>query len=115
MNKDPVHVLMSTVQAPDASYLDSLLTNELLERHAASIGDPKTLDKSNAWLLLIEDFGTFGLRGTYDDPDADGEEQNWNAFWFREGEGAKGAGGNGRAGQGRLPITLRVQSARFTD
>lgn len=53
--------------------------------------------------LVIEDFGTTGLIGRTDDPELDGKGQNWNAFWFREGEGGKeNSSGNGGAGQGKI-------------
>lgn len=53
--------------------------------------------------LVIEDFGTSGLMGQTDDPEREGKGQNWNAFWFREGEGGKEHGsGNGGAGQGKI-------------
>ncbi|WNH54498.1 hypothetical protein [Stenotrophomonas oahuensis] len=56
--------------------------------------------------LLIEDFGTTGLEGAYTDSSVDGESENWNAFWFREGEGAKHARANGGAGQGKITLYL---------
>ena len=53
--------------------------------------------------LVIEDFGTTGLTGTTDNPERDGKGENWNAFWFREGEGGKEqSSGNGGAGQGKI-------------
>lgn len=53
--------------------------------------------------LVIEDFGTTGLTGSMDDPQLEGSGQNWNAFWFREGEGGKeNSSGNGGAGQGKI-------------
>src|SRR5690606_25106492 len=37
------------------------------------------------------------------DPELEGKGQNWNAFWFREGEGGKeNSSGNGGAGQGKI-------------
>lgn len=56
--------------------------------------------------LLIEDFGTTGLEGAYADSSVDGSSENWNAFWFREGEGAKHARANGGAGQGKITLYL---------
>jgi len=56
--------------------------------------------------LLIEDFGTTGLEGAYTDSAVDGPSENWNAFWFREGEGAKHARANGGAGQGKITLYL---------
>lgn len=55
-------------------------------------------------ILMIEDFGTTGLIGTYDDSSVEGPRENWNAFWFREGEGAKPTKANGGAGQGKLTM-----------
>jgi len=59
-----------------------------------------------ARFLLIEDFGTTGLEGAYEDSSVDGSSENWNAFWFREGEGAKHARANGGAGQGKITLYL---------
>lgn len=59
-----------------------------------------------ARFLLIEDFGTTGLEGAYMDSSVDGSSENWNAFWFREGEGAKHARANGGAGQGKITLYL---------
>ena len=59
--------------------------------------------------LVIEDFGTSGLEGCYTDSSVDGSAENWNAFWFREGQGAKPSKSNGGAGQGK--ITLYTTSA----
>lgn len=61
---------------------------------------------SKARFLLIEDFGTTGLEGVYTDSSVDGSSENWNAFWFREGEGAKHARANGGAGQGKITLYL---------
>lgn len=59
--------------------------------------------------LVIEDFGTSGLEGSFTDSSIDGSSENWNAFWFREGQGAKPTKSNGGAGQGK--ITLYTTSA----
>lgn len=59
-----------------------------------------------ARFLLVEDFGTTGLEGAYTDSSIDGPSENWNAFWFREGEGAKHARANGGAGQGKITLYL---------
>jgi len=40
------------------------------------------------------------------------EAKNWNAFWFREGEGAKVSGSNGRAGQGKNHLLPDLGAAR---
>lgn len=56
--------------------------------------------------LVVEDFGTTGLEGCYTDSSVDGRTENWNAFWFREGEGAKPTKSNGGAGQGKITLFL---------
>jgi len=56
--------------------------------------------------LVIEDFGTTGLEGSYSDSSIEGQTENWNAFWFREGEGAKPSRSNGGAGQGKITLYL---------
>jgi hypothetical protein len=56
--------------------------------------------------LAIEDYGTTGLCGTYTDSAKEGRAENWNAFWFREGEGVKPTKANGGAGQGKLTLYL---------
>ncbi|MGL6245505.1 hypothetical protein [Pseudomonas sp.] len=56
--------------------------------------------------LVIEDFGTTGLEGCYTDSSCEGSTENWNAFWFREGEGAKTTKSNGGAGQGKITLYL---------
>ena len=56
--------------------------------------------------LVIEDFGTTGLEGCYTDSSREGSTENWNAFWFREGEGAKATRSNGGAGQGKITLYL---------
>jgi hypothetical protein len=69
-------------------------------------------------VLVIEDFGTIGLIGTYTDSTVEGEGQNWNAFWFREGEGVKPTKANGGAGQGKLTMyvasRMRIVAALTT-
>ncbi len=56
--------------------------------------------------LVVEDFGTTGLEGCYTDSSREGSTENWNAFWFREGEGAKATKSNGGAGQGKITLYL---------
>lgn len=59
--------------------------------------------------LIVEDFGTSGLEGIFTDSSVDGRTQNWNAFWFREGEGAKPTRSNGGAGQGKITLYAASQ------
>jgi hypothetical protein len=85
-------------------FLSNLLTNEHLDRFNHSVPHLKKSDLVKVTsCLVVEDFGTTGLTGKIDHPELDGEGQNWNAFWFREGEGGKEHGpGNGGAGQGKI-------------
>lgn len=85
-------------------FMSSLFSDESLKHFSA--GGLVEADKLPEVIefLIIEDFGTSGLEGRYDDSGADGESQNWNAFWFREGEGAKPTRSNGGAGQGKITL-----------
>ena len=112
-NSGPVQVRIS-VHKPgefDAAYLSKIIGKEYSDRLVASGSDalPKF---ASASILVIEDFGTTGLEGNWNDQNVDGTSENWNAFWFREGEGAKSAGGNGRAGQGKITY-YRAGAARL--
>lgn len=111
-NTGPVRVRINVLQPGhfDADYLAELLSGEYGSRLEASGGDPLP-DFSTASILVLEDFGTTGLQGCWDDQNADGSGENWNAFWFREGEGAKVSGSNGRAGQGKITY-YRIGAAR---
>jgi len=112
-NAGPVRVRLGVLKAGqfDATYLAQLFTEEYGQRLVASGGDPLP-DIKSASVLVLEDFGTTGLEGDYLDSDVDGNQENWNAFWFREGEGAKSAvGSNGRAGQGKITY-YRIGAAR---
>lgn len=85
-------------------FLGRLIPGDHLDRFKVST--PHVLDSAAgevASCLVVEDFGTTGLTGAVDQPDLDGNGQNWNAFWFREGEGGKeNTSGNGGAGQGKI-------------
>jgi hypothetical protein len=95
----------------DSDYLRQLLPTEYVNRLSNASGR-NALDFNRPSVLLIEDFGTTGLNGEYLNSSIDGDSENWNAFWFREGEGAKsGRGSNGRAGQGKVTF-YRVSEAR---
>jgi hypothetical protein len=109
----PVKVRISVLKPGefDEGYLANLIGDEFGNRLLASGGEPLP-SISQASVLVLEDFGTTGLQGRWDNQDADGSGENWNAFWFREGEGAKSAvGSNGRAGQGKITY-YRVGAAR---
>ncbi|WP_150119758.1 hypothetical protein [Collimonas pratensis] len=96
-----VNIQVLDAEGYDAAYLHDLVTKEYMARLEASGGS--ALQNVDKRVIVIEDFGTTGLQGTYIDHNVDGAGENWNAFWFREGEGAKSsAGSNGRAGQGKI-------------
>lgn len=100
---EPVRVTFRNL-APgtyDAGYLNSVITDEFRDRLLAA-GGPKLPPVGDSYVCVIEDFGTKGLIGDARDYNADGSEQNWNAFWHREGEGSKGRASNGGAGQGKV-------------
>ena len=85
------------------AYMANLITLEHLDRFNQAVPHAKTGISQVNDCLIVEDFGTSGLTGRTDDPETDGKGQNWNAFWFREGEGGKeGSSGNGGAGQGKI-------------
>jgi len=94
----------------DLAYLEGIVTPEYRERLKAANGIslPPAAESS---VFVIEDFGTKGLLGDFLNADADGQEQNWNAFWHREGEGAKGKASNGGAGQGKITYFLHSSAS----
>lgn len=101
-DSEPVHVRIERVSAP-SSLSNWLLPDDHLERLRKSLPHQQEPVARPDSFLVIEDFGTTGLTGTLDDPDKEGAGQNWNAFWFREGEGGKEQlSGNGGAGQGKI-------------
>lgn len=111
----PVEVRIAERILPDheASFIDGLLPSAHLTRFKASVPHIKNPLQTVRRFLVLEDFGTTGLTGVTDDPEADGAGQNWNAFWFREGEGSKEHGsGNGGAGQGKITYfsTSRIRT-----
>lgn len=86
------------------SFMSQLIPVQHLERFNKSVPHLQAAAPSAVTsCLVVEDFGTSGLTGDLDNPELDGSGQNWNAFWFREGEGGKEHGsGNGGAGQGKI-------------
>lgn len=110
----PVRVVIrNLVQGQfDEAFLNRLIDRSYLDRLEASGVDLSELDLEPPSVLVIEDFGTTGLQGVFHDSNVDGSGENWNAFWFREGEGAKtGTGSNGRAGQGKITF-YRIGATR---
>lgn len=87
-----------------ACFMSELIPAQHLERFNRSVPHLQLAAPAGVTTcLVVEDFGTSGLTGDLDNPELDGSGQNWNAFWFREGEGGKEHGsGNGGAGQGKI-------------
>jgi hypothetical protein len=104
-----VHFKWRTLDLNKSTFARDLLTEEF-KNQQSSAGITKEINASaSVDILVIEDFGTIGLRGRYDDSATEGDDQNWNAFWFREGEGAKPSKANGGAGQGKLTMYVASQ------
>lgn len=61
----------------------------------------RQLDAERVRILLVEDFGTTGLTGAYDNPRAKG---NFNGFWRRFGQSEKGEAKGGRHGVGKSTV-----------
>ena len=105
-SSEPVVVTLKHQQLNEAgkAFVAELITAEHLSRFRESV--PHLLNDQEVSVnscLVVEDFGTSGLIGKLDEPELDGKGQNWNAFWFREGEGGKeNTSGNGGAGQGKI-------------
>jgi len=101
----PVRVRVAEIVVPEseAAFIDGLIPADHLERFRLSVPHVQDPPSTIRRFLVLEDFGTTGLIGETENPDLDGKGQNWNAFWFREGEGSKEHGaGNGGAGQGKI-------------
>lgn len=97
--------LRTTILSTDAKkYIRSIIPAKHIDRFRKSVPHiEEELISATEKCLIIEDFGTIGLTGSLTDPNIDGQGENWNAFWFREGEGGKEAtSGNGGAGQGKI-------------
>lgn len=103
-NTVEVSISLHELDGGGKAYMSQLIEPEHLDRLKESA--PHLVDALHHEIsscLVIEDFGTTGLTGRLDDPEIDGKGQNWNAFWFREGEGGKeNTSGNGGAGQGKI-------------
>jgi hypothetical protein len=99
-----VHYNVVQVERAKSTFLSEIFTDDAIihfeaGKLIASAELPETIS-----FLVVEDFGTSGLEGTFNDSSVDGRTENWNAFWFREGEGAKPARSNGGAGQGKITL-----------
>jgi hypothetical protein len=78
---------------------------EGLPEHLEAIDDLRPLlDAKTIPYLVIEDFGTTGLKGSYD-LNVDGPDSNYVAFWRRYGEGSKSGDQGGRHGLGKSTMS----------
>jgi hypothetical protein len=98
-----------TLELGKSTVLDSLFSTSSMLHMTAGGLIPDAAPPSSVSFLTVEDFGTTGLEGCYADSSVDGPSENWNAFWFREGEGAKPTRSNGGAGQGKITLYAASQ------
>jgi hypothetical protein len=83
---------------PEERGLFEVLFKELPHHLKASRIDTGSLDFGAPRFLVIEDFGTTGLRGAWDRKD----DQGFSDFWRRMGRSHKGGQQGGRWGLGKL-------------
>lgn len=95
-----------TVDVTKSEFARSIFSDEWVRHFRAGELIISDEQPSTMTFLVIEDFGTTGLEGCYTDSSSEGPTENWNAFWFREGEGAKTTKSNGGAGQGKITLFL---------
>lgn len=93
-----------TVDRASSVFAQKLFSPEFEDHASAGKLKPPEGIPDRVDFLIVEDFGTSGLEGCYTDSETDGTAENWNAFWFREGEGAKPTKSNGGAGQGKVTL-----------
>jgi hypothetical protein len=95
----------------NSRYLREIFPQEFSDRLRITSSDLRSANNPNS-VLVLEDFGTKGLIGDYQNSNKDGSNENWNGFWHREGpgSGAKSIAANGGAGQGK--ITYYEESLR---
>jgi hypothetical protein len=81
-----------------------------LDEHLSACGiDASQFDLSMPRFLVIEDFGTSGLRGAWDIKD----DQPFSDFWRRVGKSHKGGQQGGRWGLGKLVFSGASQAKCF--
>ena len=104
-----VEYKLVTVNLASSRFARSIFSDEWFKHFRA--GELIKVDQrpSEMTFLVVEDFGTTGLEGCFTDSSEEGASENWNAFWFREGEGAKTTKSNGGAGQGKITLYLASQ------
>jgi hypothetical protein len=81
-----------------------------LDEHLRPCGiDPTALDFGSPHFLVIEDFNTIGLRGSWTKKD----DQPFSDFWRRVGKSHKGGQQGGRWGLGKLVFSGSSQARTF--
>jgi len=98
-----------TVSVTASNFASSIFSDDWTRHFQAGELFKEAARPTEMKFLVIEDFGTTGLEGCYQDSSREGSTENWNAFWFREGEGAKTTRSNGGAGQGKITLYLASQ------
>lgn len=104
-----VEYKLVTVDMQTSNFAKSIFCNNWARHFLAGDLIQENQPPTSMTFLVIEDFGTTGLEGCYTDSSIEGSTENWNAFWFREGEGAKTTKSNGGAGQGKITLYLASQ------
>lgn len=101
-----VEYKLVTVDLDTSKFARSIFSDDWIKHFRAGELIESDALPAKMTFLVIEDFGTTGLEGCYTDSSCEGSTENWNAFWFREGEGAKTTKSNGGAGQGKITLYL---------
>jgi hypothetical protein len=109
--RGPVRVSMRFVlpAASSASFFDELFSG-LRPHLEASDVDLTGVNLSMPSFLVIEDYGTTGLSGNYNDPDDNGP---FNDFWRRVGKSHKEGSKGGRWGLGKLVFSSASKIRTF--
>ncbi|RJX77885.1 hypothetical protein D3M70_19680 [Pseudomonas sp. LS-2] len=101
-----VEYKLATLRLADSEFAKSIFSDNWVKHFQAGELIDNGERPAIVTFLVVEDFGTTGLEGCYTDSSYEGSSENWNAFWFREGEGAKTTKSNGGAGQGKITLYL---------
>ncbi|MEB0075834.1 hypothetical protein QN386_15750 [Pseudomonas sp. CCI3.2] len=104
-----VEYKLVTVDLATSEFARSIFSDDWVKHFLAGELIASSERPAKMKFLVVEDFGTIGLEGCYTDSSCEGSTENWNAFWFREGEGAKTTKSNGGAGQGKITLYLASQ------
>lgn len=97
---------VASVDVSKSTFAQSIFSDDWLKHFKAGGLIQADAKPAEMKFLVVEDYGTTGLEGSYTDSGVEGQGENWNAFWFREGEGAKPSRSNGGAGQGKITLYL---------